>query len=117
MGEINHDEDDEWKEIFSPAFDLHMRRIFFGNGDKRISIIAFIVRCHPDNASILKIILSYISSDDITPFSKQTVHFPLWIDPIFLTRMLLPSNHHEQQLPTQSCNHYYFQHRLRNYIL
>ena len=54
MGEINHDEDDEWNEIVFPEFDLHMRRISFGNGDKRISTIAFEVLCHPDNASILK---------------------------------------------------------------
>ena len=54
MGEINHDEDDEWNEIVFPEFDLHMRRISFGNGDKRISTIALEVLCHPDNASILK---------------------------------------------------------------
>ena len=54
MGEINHDEDDEWKDIVLPACDLHMHRISFGNGDKRISNIAFEVRCHLDNASILK---------------------------------------------------------------
>ena len=58
-----------------PAYDLHMRRISFGNGDKSISTIAFEVRCHPDNASILKTILSRISSDDKTPSSEETVHF------------------------------------------
>ena len=75
MGELNHDEDDEWKEIFVPAFDLHMRRISFGNDDKRISTIAFEVRCHPDNSSILKTILSHISSDDKTPSSEETIYF------------------------------------------
>ena len=74
MGEINHDEDNEWKEIVFPAFDLHKRRISFGNGDKRISTIAFEVRCHPDNASILKTILSCISSDDKTlPLKKMSI--------------------------------------------
>ena len=37
----DHDDNDEWKEIVFPAYDLHMRRISFGNGDKRISTIAF----------------------------------------------------------------------------
>ena len=73
MGE--HDENDEWKEIVFPAYDLHMRRISFENGDKRISTIAFEVRCHPENASILKTIFSCISSDDKTPSSEETVHF------------------------------------------
>ena len=72
VGEINHDENDEWKEIVFPAFDLHIR---FRKGDKRISTIAFEVRCHPDNASILKTLLSRISSDDKTPSSEETVHF------------------------------------------
>ena len=75
MGEINHDENDEWKEIVFPVFDLHMRRISFGNGDKRISTIIFEVRCHPDNASILKTLLSRISSDEKNPSSEETVHF------------------------------------------
>ena len=52
-----------------------MRRISFGNGDKHISTIAFELRYHPDNASILKTILSHISSDDKTPSSEETVHF------------------------------------------
>ena len=75
MGEINHDEDDEWKEIVFLVFDLHIRRISFGNSDKLISTIAFEVRCHPDNTSILKTILSRISSDDKPPSFEETVHF------------------------------------------
>ena len=50
MGEINHDEDDEWKEIVFPVFDLRIHRISFGNGDKGISTISFEVRCHQDNS-------------------------------------------------------------------
>ena len=73
MGE--HAENDEWKEIVFPAYDLHMRIISFGNGDKRISTIAFEVRCHPDNTSILKTVLSRISSDDKTPSFEENVHF------------------------------------------
>ena len=71
----DHDENDEWKEIVFPAYDLHMRSISFGNGDTRISTIVFEVRCHPDNVSILKIILSRISSDDKDPSSEETIHF------------------------------------------
>ena len=95
MGEINHDENDEWKEIVFPAFDLHMHRISFGNGNKRISTIAFEFRCHPDNASILKTLLSRISSDDKTPSSEKNCPFcPLWINLIFLSRMLPSSNNY-----------------------
>ena len=75
MGEINHDENDEWKEIVFPVFDLHVRRISFGNDDKRISTIAFEVRCHPYNSSILKPILPRISSNDKTPSSGETIYF------------------------------------------
>ena len=75
MGKINYDENDKWKEIVFPAFDLHMRRISFGNGNKRISTIAFEVRCHPDNASILKTLLSRISSDDKTPVSYGLIQY------------------------------------------
>ena len=50
IGESNHDEKDEWKEISFPAFDLHMRRLSFCNSDKRISTIVFGVRCHPYNS-------------------------------------------------------------------
>ena len=60
---------------FFLVFDLYMRRISFGNGDKRISTIAFEVRCHTDNASILKTILTRISSNTNIPSSKETVHF------------------------------------------
>ena len=52
-----------------------MRIIYFGNGDKRISTIAFEVRCHPDNSTIFKTILSRISSDDKTPSSEEIIHF------------------------------------------
>ena len=75
MGEINHDENDEWKDIVFPAFDIHMRRISFGNGDKRISTIVFGVRYHPYNSTFLKTILSRISSDDKAPSSEETIHF------------------------------------------
>ena len=75
MGEINHDENGEWKDIVFPAFDLHMRRISFGNGDKRISTIVFGVRYHPYNSTFLKTILSRISSDDKAPSSEDTIHF------------------------------------------
>ena len=75
IGEINYNADDEWKDTVFPAFDLHMCRISFGNGDKRISIIVFEVRCYLDKSSILKIILSHISSDDKIPSSEETVHF------------------------------------------
>ena len=44
MGEINHDKDNEWKEIMFPVFDLYRRRITFVNSDKCISTIAFEVR-------------------------------------------------------------------------
>ena len=74
MDEIKHDTDDEWKEIVFSAFDLHMRRISFDNDDERISAIAFEVRCHPDNSSILNSILSRISSNDKIPPSEETVN-------------------------------------------
>ena len=70
MGEDNHDVDDKWKETVFPVFDLHMRRISFGNGDKRVLTIAFEVRCHSNNTNILKAILSHIPSDDKTPLSE-----------------------------------------------
>ena len=54
MVEINHDADDKWKENVFPTFDLHMRKISLGNGDKSISTIAFEVRYHSDNSSILQ---------------------------------------------------------------
>ena len=89
-----------------------MRRISFGNDDTHISTIAFEVRCHPDNASIFKTLLSRITTNDKTPSSKETVQ----IIPYGLIQYSSP-DYHEQQLPPQSCNHHYFQHRLRNYVL
>ena len=75
MGELNHDAEDEWKDIVFPTFDLHMRKISFDNCDKRISTIAFEVRCHPNNCTNLKTILSRISSDDKATPSDKTVDF------------------------------------------
>ena len=74
MDKFNHDVDDEWKDIVFPAFDLHMRRISFDNDDERISTIVLEVGCHPDNSSILKTILSRISSDKKKPSSEKTVN-------------------------------------------
>ena len=59
MVEINHHTDDESKEIVFLAFDLHMRKISFGNGDKYTFAAKFKVRCHPDNSSMLNTILSH----------------------------------------------------------
>ena len=63
MDGINHDADDEWKEMVFPVFDPNMRK-YYGNGDKHISTIVFEVHCHPDNIVILKQIMSRIPSDD-----------------------------------------------------
>ena len=51
-----------------------MRRISFVNDDKRISTIAFEVRCYPDNVFILNL-LSRISFDENIPSSEENVHF------------------------------------------
>ena len=75
IGEINHDADDEWKEIVFSAFNLKMYTISFWNGDKRISTISFDVRYHPDNSIILKTVISRISPNDKTSTYDDHVYF------------------------------------------
>lgn len=77
--EINHETDNEWKEIVFFSFNLNMRSIFFGNSDKRIFTIAFEIRYHPDNSVVLKIIMSRISFND-----KPSSDNHIYLDPYIL---------------------------------
>ena len=76
IGEINHDADDEWKDIVFPTFDLNMRIISFSNGDKYISTIEFDIWFHPDNFVILK--LSSLVSIPMIPPPPLTIILTLF---------------------------------------
>ena len=92
IGEINDDANDEWKEIVFPAFDLNMRSISIGNGDKRISTIEFEVRYHSEKIVILKTILSRIYSNNSPLWWSYSFH-SMWFDQIFLSRVLSSPDH------------------------
>ena len=58
----------ECEPIQLPAFDISMKRVGYGNGKRRVSTMSFDVKCHPDNAAILKRLLCRASeSDDKLP--------------------------------------------------
>ena len=41
--------------IVFPAFDLSSKRVGFGNGNSRVTTVAYEIRCHPDHANLLKL--------------------------------------------------------------
>ena len=52
-----------------------MKRVGYGNGNRRVSTMAFEVKCHRDNASILKRLLSRASASDDKPPNNDNIHF------------------------------------------
>ena len=63
------------KTIVFPAFDLSTKRVGFGNGNSRVTTIAYGIRCHPTHATLLKSILIQASVlDPIAPLDNH-IHF------------------------------------------
>ena len=56
--------------IVFPAFDLSTKRVGFGNGNSRVTTVAYEIRCHPAHATLLKSILIQAST---------TFIYSLWI--------------------------------------
>lgn len=59
--------------IVFPAFDLSTKRVGFGNGTVHITTVAYKIRCHPDDATLLKSIL--IQASILDPLSPSDNHF------------------------------------------
>ena len=49
------------KTIVFPAFELSTKRVGFGNGNSRVTTVAYEIRCHPAHATLLKLSLIHIS--------------------------------------------------------
>ena len=65
----------ECEPIQLPAFDISMKRMGYGNGKRRVLTMAFEVKCHPDNESILKRLLYRASTSDDKPPNNDNIHF------------------------------------------
>ena len=57
----DEDMEDDSNEVVIPAYDIVNNKIFFGNGKERITTKAIEIRCDPDDAIILKKLLTRIS--------------------------------------------------------
>ena len=60
------------KTIVFPAFDLSTNRWGFGNGNARITTVAYEIRCNPAHATLLKSIL--IQASVLDPISPSDNH-------------------------------------------
>ena len=78
----------ECEPIQLPAFDISMKRVGYGNGKRRVSIMAFEVKCHPDNAAILKRLLFRASASDDKPPNNDNIHFVAYGLPQYTTSEL-----------------------------
>ena len=66
---------EEFEPIQLPAFDLSTKKIGFGNGKRRVTTTAFEVKCHPDDALILKHLFCRLSTSDDKALSNNHIHF------------------------------------------
>ena len=66
---------DEFNPIQLSAFDLSTKNIGFGNGKRRVTTTAFEVKCHPDDALILKRLICRLSASDDKVQSNNYIHF------------------------------------------
>ena len=65
----------EFDPIQLPAFDISMERVGCGNGKRRVSTMAFEVKCHPDNEAILKRLLCRASASDDKLPNNDNINF------------------------------------------
>ena len=63
------------KTSVSPAFDLSTKRVEFGNGNARVTTVAYEIRCHPAHATLLKSILIQASVLGPIAPSDNHIHF------------------------------------------
>ena len=63
------------KTIVFPAFDLSTKRVRFGNGNTRVTTVAYGIRCYPAHATLLKSILIQASTFDPIAPSDNHIHF------------------------------------------
>ena len=66
---------EEFEPIQLSAFDLSTKKIGFGNGKIRVTTTAFEVKCHPDDAVILKRLFCRLSASDDKVPSNNHIHF------------------------------------------
>ena len=81
-------DDSECEPIKLLAFDISMKRVGYGNGRRRVSTMAFEVKCHPDNASILKRLLCRASGSDDKPPNNDNIHFVAYELPQYISSEL-----------------------------
>ena len=71
--------------IVFPAFDISTKRVGFGNGNARVTTVAYEIRCHLDHATLLKSIFIQVSVLDpyllpkTTPTLFHTAYYKLHI--------------------------------------
>ena len=67
--------DCEYAPIHLPIFNLSTKNIHYGNGKRRVSTTAFEVKCHPNNAALLKRILFKATTNDTMLPGSNNIHF------------------------------------------
>lgn len=65
----------ECEPVQFPAFNISMKRVGYGNGKRRVSIMTFEVKFHHDNATILKRLLCRASTSNEKPLNNDNIHF------------------------------------------
>ena len=58
--------------LYSPSFDLSTKRVGFGNGNVRVTTVAYEISCHPDHTTPLKLIL--IQAYNLDPIFPSDNH-------------------------------------------
>ena len=63
--------------IVFPPFDLSTKRVGFGNGNTRVTTVAYEIRCHHTHATLIKSILIQASLlDPVPPFDNYIYFIP-----------------------------------------
>ena len=71
----NESNTDEFEPIQLPAFDLSTKKIEYGNGKRIVTTAAFEVKCHLDDALILKYLFCRLSASDDKVPSNSHIYF------------------------------------------
>ena len=75
----------EFEPIQLPAFDLSTKKIEYRNGKRRVTTTVFEVKCHLDDALILKhLFCRLLESDDKVP-SNSHIYFVAYVLPQYIS--------------------------------
>ena len=83
---------EEFEPIQLSAFDLSTKKIGFGNGKIRVTTTAFEVKCHPDDAVILKRLFCRLSASDDKVPSNNHIHFVAYGLPQYYCSQIIKQN-------------------------